>query len=161
MVLRFGNVTLLYHVRVQKVQVRLTLPVLSGYFYTVCNVHEISLCWMITDNIMLDDILMISHNVNDKLGRTKIPRNFGCSFVWNFPTINQKQEWLFEGWRKQTQASTGFVEVDKMNLQLSDSITSLEWFKFTPGIRQYWSYFTVRFVETDPLNETELKHHLV
>lgn len=116
---------------------------------------------MITDNIMLDDVLMIRHTVNDKLCRTKIPRNFGCSFAWNFPTTNQKQDWLFEGRMSKTQATTGFVEVDKMNLQLSDSIASLEWFKFTPGIRQYWSYFTARCVETDPLNETELNHRLL
>lgn len=42
-VLRFGNVIFMYHARVQKVQVRLTLSVLSRYFYTVCNVHEFSL----------------------------------------------------------------------------------------------------------------------
>lgn len=43
-------------------------------------VHEFSLCLMITNDFMLDDIL-ISHAVNDKLGRTKIPRNVGCFFV--------------------------------------------------------------------------------
>jgi len=57
---------------------------------------------MITDNVVLDDILMIRHNVNDNLGRRKIPWNFGCSFNWSFPTTNQKQDWLFEGWRRQT-----------------------------------------------------------
>jgi len=57
---------------------------------------------MITDNIMLDDILLIRHTVNDKLGRRKISWNFGCSFAWSFPTTNQKQDWLFERWRRQT-----------------------------------------------------------
>jgi hypothetical protein len=46
---------------------------------------------------MLGDILMISHTVNDKLGRTKIPRKVGCSFAGKFPATNQKHDWLFEG----------------------------------------------------------------